>query len=210
MEGRTRTEAADALRCTEGTIRGRLARARILLRSRLTRRGIAPAAALAALAQGSEGRRRRAEGTGRERNTGCVPPGNRAAAAALSQGVIRTVLLRKLTLSVAVLGGAILVAWAAIAALVAGEDQAPVTAAPRVAAAPSGAILLDDPEKAALHGRVVSPDGTPVAGARVWVNVPDHRSRPAPTPRGGSAWDPSSRSTGTLTLIVDADGFARL
>ena len=34
-------------------------------------------------------------------------------------------LLKKLALSVAVLGGALLVTWAAIAALVPGEDQSP-------------------------------------------------------------------------------------
>jgi RNA polymerase sigma factor (sigma-70 family) len=41
LEGMTRDQAADRLRCTEGSVRGRLAKARELLRHRLHRRGIA-------------------------------------------------------------------------------------------------------------------------------------------------------------------------
>ena len=44
------------------------------------------------------------------------------------------------------------------------------TAAPP--ASSSGTVPLDDPGKAALHGRVLAPDGTPVAGARVWAGIP--------------------------------------
>ena len=42
LEGRTREEAARDLRWTTGTVRSRLAKAREILRSRLTRRGLAP------------------------------------------------------------------------------------------------------------------------------------------------------------------------
>ncbi len=42
LEGRTREEAARDLRWTTGTVRGRLAKAREILRSRLMRRGLAP------------------------------------------------------------------------------------------------------------------------------------------------------------------------
>ena len=54
LEGRTQEEAARRLRCTAGSVRGRLDRAREKLRSRLVRRGLAPSAALIASALGAE------------------------------------------------------------------------------------------------------------------------------------------------------------
>ncbi len=54
LEGLTQEQAANRLRLTETTVRGRLARARKLLGTRLARRGVAPAPGLASLEIGAD------------------------------------------------------------------------------------------------------------------------------------------------------------
>ncbi len=65
LEGQTHEEAARQLRWPLGTVKGRLARARSLLESRLTRRGIACGTGLAALAAGGAHGSRSARGAAR-------------------------------------------------------------------------------------------------------------------------------------------------
>jgi RNA polymerase sigma factor (sigma-70 family) len=110
LEGKTNDEAAEQLGCTRGTIAGRLNRARALLRGRLTRRGIAiaigglgsafptqaaPAPVPALLA-------RTTLQTALSYSGGPVQAGTLSPAIALAEGVLTTMRVAKLRMTIAV------------------------------------------------------------------------------------------------------------
>jgi RNA polymerase sigma factor (sigma-70 family) len=136
LEGKTNEEAAHELHWPLGTVKGRLHRAREMLRGRLTRRGVALSAGLvstalvpvAALPAGLLGITTKAGS--------CFAGGNAAAgglasaqAVALTKGVLQTMFLSKLkvvaalVLFLAVLGGAAGIAYHTLAAEPARADK---------------------------------------------------------------------------------------
>jgi RNA polymerase sigma factor (sigma-70 family) len=192
LEGLTYEVAAQRLRLSEGSIRGRLARARDRLRRRLTGRGITLPAALLAAGSIAEGHARAAVSmplpASLVGSTSRVALGVQAgeAAAVLARGVLRSMVMSHLRsaalILVAVLGSG-LMAWHAVAAR--DDDKGrpaqqpdPARAAPRPSASPKPARPVDNPDGPyAITGQViVEGSGDPVPGARLDVDLgfPSH------------------------------------
>ncbi|HKI20421.1 MAG TPA: sigma-70 family RNA polymerase sigma factor, partial [Isosphaeraceae bacterium] len=183
LEGRTQEDAARELGWSKGTVSGRLARAKDLLRARLTRRGFGPSpmAIATLLARGNEAAVPASLASAALRQAAGVLLGRAetlaasAAVVALARGALCAMLLNKLKLAVATLlclaiiaGGAGLLARTAAVK----KDDAKSSAAglqlPRAPrddrTTPSSA-----PDRMVITGRVLDPNGKPVAGARVAV-----------------------------------------
>jgi RNA polymerase sigma factor (sigma-70 family) len=173
LEGRTQEEAARHLGWSKGTLRRRLDKGRELLRRRLIRRGLAPAAALTASLL--------ADGT-----TPAVSPVlTRAiirqafpsatvspAVAALAEGCSRSLSVGKAKLALAVIlaVGAVTGVGLWTHRSLAAPTGAPLAdAAPKAETpAPAPREKKDKQQQLVLQGRVLDPDGKPVKGARLY------------------------------------------
>ncbi|MGO9469602.1 MAG: sigma-70 family RNA polymerase sigma factor [Isosphaeraceae bacterium] len=184
LEGKTQEDAARELGWTKGTVSGRLGRAKELLRARLTRRGFAPspmvvgtllaqnnakAAVPASLASGAV---QQAVGVLLSRAETLAASG---AVVALARWVLRAMLLNKLKLTVVTLlflgilaSGAGLLgrSWTMTK-----DEPKPSRAGVNLghASRDEKAGPSADADRIVITGRVLGPDGKPVAGAQVAV-----------------------------------------
>ncbi|HMC65687.1 MAG TPA: hypothetical protein VKI65_12175, partial [Gemmataceae bacterium] len=211
LEGKCGPEAAAELGCKHGTVSSRLTRARQHLRQRLARRGIKLSALLAALAV-AEGVSKAAVPTMLAnvtiRSGLLVAAGETAAGlipshvAALAAGVTRAIFLTKAKIAMAVLcavglfaAGAGVVNRQALAekasdpppaAAKRAKDSTKPPAATRAnpQAAETKPPAADDKDSIAYGGRVLGPDGEPVAGAKLYVTLAyGYAHRPETSPQ---------------------------
>jgi RNA polymerase sigma factor (sigma-70 family) len=175
LEGRSRAEAARELGLKEGTVWSRLSRARKILHEKLAGRGIALPALLAAAALSAGVARavpaRLARATVQAVAAGLVS----ARAAALAKGVSQAMSIIRTKTVFLCLALAGLVTLGAGAAVLGSASARPPTAGPGekspppppARAAPRKDGIEDAGATVRFTGRVVGPDGKPVAGARL-------------------------------------------
>jgi RNA polymerase sigma factor (sigma-70 family) len=171
LEGLTRDETATRLDIPAATLKTRLERGRKRLGDALTRRGCALGAGLLVLAATSP--------------AGASPPrvvqavlaavaGPAPAAAALAKGVaVNGRTTKTVLLILALMGTAGLGTGVGLAPLTVAGQQTHKEMAAKSAAPPSAPELkrpvADDKDTIAYSGRVLGPDGKPVAGAKVYL-----------------------------------------
>jgi RNA polymerase sigma factor (sigma-70 family) len=176
LEGHSRDEVAGRLGLPPGTVKTRLERGRKKLAAALRRRGCAPDAGLLVLAATSpaEPSAPRLVEAVLDSVSGSPPP----AVAALARGVGAGPLPNRLTLAVLALAAFIGVGVGAWNLTAAGQKAEKAAAPPATAERKPGEAKAAAPPRAApLSGRVLSPEGKPLAGAELLLVRQGARAR---------------------------------
>ncbi len=191
LEGKSKPEAAQELGWKEGTVSGRLAQARKQLQQRLVRRGMTLSAVLctAALSRSAV-------------QAALVNPTIRAAllfaahktaaagivsgqVAALAEGVTQAMFATKVKiatvfiLALGLVGGGVGVATyqQAIAQAAVDAKQKPEATSQKPGADANKPVAKNDKDAITVRGRVLDPDGKPLAGAKLYLG-PTNRKEP--------------------------------
>jgi RNA polymerase sigma factor (sigma-70 family) len=229
LEGRTHEEAARRLRCSAGSVRGRLDRARQKLKDRLTRRGLAPAAGLAALAMGGEGASAAVPapliaGTvatlARAATAKAVSVTASTAALELADGVFRAMIVAKLKLAASFLAAGAIILAVGTAWLMAlsgsfardGRDAPALVASRGDGPTEQRQDIEGDQVGPTVDFRIVDQrNGKPLPGVALTVNVDRQPAERTTTDDAGRAAvavpAPLPRF---LSVVVRKDGFAPL
>ncbi|MFI5454408.1 MAG: sigma factor-like helix-turn-helix DNA-binding protein [Isosphaerales bacterium] len=213
LEGMTQAQAANQLHWSERTLRHRLAEGRARLKRRLARRGLAPDGATLGALFLHEARtavptawhdvtvRAALDLVNHTLTAGAVS----AAVGSLTREVLKIMLVQKLKLATAVLFGAGLMAWVATATLISRGDEpqepAPAPVAQRTTPPATPQPEPDPPDTIGtfpVAGRVLDPDGKPVAGAEIFIR---HY-----TESGWDPADPAPKGQKGRVAVSDAEG----
>lgn len=174
LDGQSRDEAAAQLGCSMSTLKGRLETGRKRLRTRLTRRGVELSASLLAVVIADASR---ALSPSLVRHTvqlagGAAPSAAVAALASSAAGWTagHTKLAAGLLLAAGVISGAVAgLSEAGPGSMPSAQVAAAPAAEPPRDNSPAKPVEPTDGESVALAGRVLGPDGKPVAGAKLFI-----------------------------------------
>ena len=181
LEGVSRTEAASRLRIPEGTLSSRLAYARKLLATRLTRRGISSSAGMVAVALareaiGSTVPRELVLHTARAAislTSGAVPPPDLVSpfVSSLTDGVMKTMLVNRLRLTLGILLASGLLGVSAygiaqVASSTTASSQDPVLAQNAVPADPFfGQNVVEEQKQEKIAAKGIEDEDVPLASS---------------------------------------------